>query len=198
MSALADLPEKTDGRRARAIASRARILEAMVDLIQEGEIQPSAEAVALRAGVGVRTVFRLFNDVDGLRQGLQEVMVERLAPIYSEPVHGTLLERLDQLVARRRVVFEKLARPKAFADAHRVQSPSLTAAHQNFVRRQRELLLGHLDGVLSPVPDLIEALDLTLSFDVWRRLREDQRLAADDAERVMRAMVRAVVAGMQA
>ena len=194
MSAPVESPEKTDSRRARAVASRARILKAMVDLIEDGEIQPSAEAVALRAGVGVRTVFRLFNDVDGLRQGLQEVMDERLAPIYAEPVHGTLLERLDQLVARCRIVFEKLARPKAFADAHRAQSPSLTAAHQTFVRRQRELLLGHLQGVLPASAGFVEALDLTLSFDVWRRLREDQHLSADDAQNVVLRMVHAIVA----
>ena len=146
MSGTVEVLEKRDGRRERAVASRARILEAMVDLIQAGEVQPSAEAVAIRAGVGVRTVFRLFNDVEGLHRGLQQVMDERLAPIYDEPVHGTLAERLDQLVARRAVVFEKLARPKAFADANRARSPSLTAGHQAFVRRQRELLLRHLDG----------------------------------------------------
>ena len=151
MSAPVESPEKTDGRRARAVASRARILKAMVDLIEDGEIQPSAEAVAL-------------------------------------------LERLDQLVARRRIVFEKLARPKAFADAHRAQSPSLTAAHQTFVRRQRELLLGHLQGVLPASAGFVEALDLTLSFDVWRRLREDQQLSADEAQNVVLRMVHAIVA----
>lgn len=194
MSVPAEAPEKPDGRRARAAASRARILTAMVDLIQSGEIQPSAEAVAARAGVGVRTVFRLFNDVDGLHQGLQQTMDERLAPIYAEPVQGTLAERLDQLVARRATVFEKLSRPKAFADANRARSPSMVAAHQSFVRRQRELLLGHLEGVLPRAGDLVEALDLALSFDVWRRLREDQNLSPADAERVVRQIARAVVA----
>lgn len=71
MSVTVEAIEKRDGRRERAVASRARILEAMVDLIQAGEVQPSAEAVAVRAGVGVRTVFRLFNDVEGLHRGLQ-------------------------------------------------------------------------------------------------------------------------------
>jgi AcrR family transcriptional regulator len=196
MSVTVEASEKRDGRRERAVASRARILEAMVDLIQAGEVQPSAEAVAVRAGVGVRTVFRLFNDVEGLHRGLQQVMDERLAPIYDEPVLGTLAERLDQLVARRAVVFEKLARPKAFADANRSRSPSLTAGHQAFVRRQRELLLRHLDGVASVDGDLLEALDLTLSFDVWRRLREDQGLSVADAQRVVGAMARAVLATM--
>ena len=98
----ADLDAETlappvDGRRARTVASRARILEAMIDLLQEGETQPSAEAVAAKAGVGVRTVFRLFSDVDGLYRGLQRTMAERLAPILAEPVTGALAERLDLL-----------------------------------------------------------------------------------------------------
>ena len=196
MSVTVEAIEKRDGRRERAVASRARILEAMVDLIQAGEVQPSAEAVAVRAGVGVRTVFRLFNDVEGLHRGLQQVMDERLAPIYDEPVRGTLAERLDQLVARRAVVFEKLARPKAFADANRSRSPSLTAGHQAFVARQRELLLRHLDGLGPFGADLLEALDLALSFDAWRRLREDQGLSVEAAQRVVAAMARAVVETM--
>lgn len=196
MSAPTEAAEKRDGRRERAVASRARILVAMADLIQAGEMQPSAEAVATRAGVGVRTVFRLFNDVEGLHRGLQETMDERLAPIYAEPVHGTLLERLDLLVARRAVVFEQLARPKAFADANRGRSPSLAAGHQAFVRRQRELLQHHLEGVAPKSGELMEALDLTLSFEVWRRLREDQGLSVAQAERIVRAMVHALVATM--
>lgn len=196
MSAPIEAVEKRDGRRERAVASRARILAAMADLIQAGEMQPSAEAVATRAGVGVRTVFRLFNDVEGLHRGLQETMDERIAPIYAEPVHGTLLERLDLLVARRAVVFEQLARPKAFADANRGRSPSLAAGHQAFVRRQRELLQHHLEGVAPKSGDLIDALDLTLSFEVWRRLREDQGLSVAQAERIVRAMVHALAAAM--
>ena len=41
MSGTVEAIEKRDGRRERAVASRARILEAMVDLIQAGEVQPS-------------------------------------------------------------------------------------------------------------------------------------------------------------
>ena len=188
--------EKQDGRKARAVASRARIIDAMIDLIQAGDISPSAEAVAARAGVGVRTVFRLFNDVEGLRRGMQEAMDERLVPIYAEPMTGTLVERVDQMVARRAVAFEQLARIKAFADANRDRSASLAAGHAALVRRQRDLMLGHLDGVAPPAGDLLEALDLILSFDVWRRLREDQGLSIETAQRIVRRMARAAVVGM--
>ena len=58
------------------------------------------------------------------------------------------------------------------------------------------LLLRHLDGVAVVDGDLLEALDLALSFDVWRRLREDQGLSVADAQRVVGAMARAVLATM--
>jgi AcrR family transcriptional regulator len=197
MSVSPALAEKApDGRRARTVANRARILEALIDLLQSGETQPSAEAVAAKAGVGVRTVFRLFSDVEGLYRGLQATMAERLAPILSEPVAGDLAARLDLLVERRAKVFEEVARPKAFADMHRARSPELQAGHRAFVSIQRSLLLGHLDGLLAADPDLAEALDLALSFEVWRRLRDDQGLSHAAAERVMRRMAQALIAGI--
>ena len=188
------LAPPVDGRRARTVASRARILEAMIDLLQEGETQPSAEAVAAKAGVGVRTVFRLFSDVDGLYRGLQRTMAERLAPILAEPVTGALAERLDLLVGRRAQIFEEMARPKAFADMHRARSSELQETHRLFIVAQRALLLGHLDGLLPDDVDLASALDLALSFDAWRRLRDDQGLSREVAERVMRRMARALIA----
>lgn len=185
-----------DGRRARTVASRARILEAMIDLLQAGEAQPSAEAVAAKAGVGVRTVFRLFSDVEGLYRGLQGTMAERLAPILAEPVTGSLTERLDLLVGRRAQVFEEMSRPKAFADMNRARSSSLQANHRMFIVAQRSLLLGHLDGLLPDDGELAEALDLALSFDAWRRLRDDQGLSRAVAERVMRRMAQALIASI--
>jgi AcrR family transcriptional regulator len=55
-----------DGRRQRSADSRQRILAAMRALIQEGKPDPAAEDVAQRAGVGLRTVFRLFRDMESV------------------------------------------------------------------------------------------------------------------------------------
>src|SRR3546814_10246722 len=48
----------SDGRRARSRSSRRRIVAAMVELIEGGDLMPSAARVAEEAGVGLRTVFR--------------------------------------------------------------------------------------------------------------------------------------------
>jgi len=59
-------PQETDGRRRRSADSRARIVAAMLELTRESALVPGAEQVALRAGVGLRTVFRHFQDMDSL------------------------------------------------------------------------------------------------------------------------------------
>jgi len=55
-----------DGRRQRSDRSRRRIIEALFDLIGEGNMTPSAVGVAERANVGLRTVFRHFEDMDSI------------------------------------------------------------------------------------------------------------------------------------
>ena len=55
-----------DGRRQRSDRSRRRIIEALFDLIGEGDMSPSAVNVAARAEVGLRTVFRHFEDMDSI------------------------------------------------------------------------------------------------------------------------------------
>ena len=52
------------GRRQRSLDSRARIVAAMLQLVRAGDVSPSAEQVAARAGVGLRSVFRHVKDMD--------------------------------------------------------------------------------------------------------------------------------------
>ena len=53
-----------DGRRQRSRASRAKIIKAFMELMKSGDPSPSAARVAERAGVGLRSVFRHFDDMD--------------------------------------------------------------------------------------------------------------------------------------
>ncbi len=54
-----------DGRRRRGLDNRGRIIAAMLEIIRRGETA-SAEQVAAQADVGLRTVFRHFQDMDSL------------------------------------------------------------------------------------------------------------------------------------
>ena len=66
---------RTDGRRARGHVSRSRIVAAMIELVREGCVAPTAEQVALRADVGLRTVFRHFDDMESLYREIRALRI---------------------------------------------------------------------------------------------------------------------------
>jgi AcrR family transcriptional regulator len=183
-----------DGRRRRAEASRERIVAAMIELVREGHTTPPAEAVAERAGVGLRTVFRLFKDMDGLYRVMQDMMLRRLAPLAAAPITGeTWREQLRALIQRRARLFEELMPMQLAGDAHRTRSPFLQKEHAQFVRLQRDIALALLPADVLADEMLVEMLDLAMSFDSWRRLRIDQGLPPDRAAATMSALVERVV-----
>ena len=61
-------PEKIDGRRLRSGRSRQLIIESMLQLIKDGNLAPTAKQVANHAKVGIRSVFRHFEDMEALIQ----------------------------------------------------------------------------------------------------------------------------------
>lgn len=187
-------PAELDGRRQRSDASRRKIALAMLDLLREGELDPSADVVAEHAGVGRRTVFRLFSDMDGVYREMHAVMTARLAPEFAKPFVGrTWTARLDELIERRARMFEMMLPIKTAADARRYGSNFLQLEHKKITRLQRETLRAVLPASLAK-GDVFEALDLALSFEAWRRLRHEQGLNVKQAQAVLRKIVGATAA----
>src|SRR5271167_3400278 len=115
-----------DGRRQRTVDSRARIVSAMLELTHAGHISVSAELVAERAGVGLRTVFRHFNDMDSLYREMSAAMEAEIMEVVAKPLKGeTWREKLSDMIARRATAFEKMAPYQRAAAVHRHRSPYL-------------------------------------------------------------------------
>jgi len=186
-------PVELDGRRQRSDASRRKIALAMLDLLREGEADPSADLVAERAGVGRRTVFRLFSDMEGVFREMHAIMTSRLTPEFARPLTAaTWRGRLDELIERRAKAFEQMLPIKTAADARRYTSNFLTTEHKNITRLQRQALLAVLPATYAR-NEMLEALDLALSFEAWRRLRYEQGLSVKQAQEVLRRMISALV-----
>lgn len=182
-----------DGRRLRSEASRLRIVEAMIALVSEGRAMPAAEAVASRAGVGLRTVFRLFEDMDGLYRGMQAVMTERLGGLLEGPIEAAdWREAVDILIERRAEAFEMLLPLQIAADSPRTRSAALREGRLRLIQAQRDTLLAVLPADIQADAELVQALDLALSFEAWRRLRTDQGADIAASVGVMRRMARAL------
>ena len=61
-----------DGRNARGLRTRGEIIAALLDLVREGDISPTMQAIADRAGVSVRSIYQHFTDTEGLYREVGE------------------------------------------------------------------------------------------------------------------------------
>ncbi|WP_158595821.1 hypothetical protein [Oleomonas cavernae] len=82
---------------------------------------------------------------------------------------------------------------KNAADVQRFRSPYLTEDHQFLVHFQRKMILDVLPPEMTD-PVLIDAIDLAMSFEAWRRLRQEQGLPVEAAAAVVRKTVQALLA----
>ena len=108
---LASTPPATlDGRLARGARARAAIVEALLALIERGDLRPSAARIAARAGVSLRSVFQHFNDVESLFAAAAERQAERLASLAGAvDDQGPLARRLDAFVRQRARLLEAVS-----------------------------------------------------------------------------------------
>ena len=186
--------EEPDGRRRRGQDNRARIVAAMMEIIHSGQVAPSAEQVAARADVGLRTVFRHFQDMDSLYQEISAVVGAQVRAIIQAPSRSEAWpDRLFEMIGRRAQAFETIAPFKRAADVFRHRSKFLGSDYARMVVELREMLRRTLPSDLPRDPAAFEALDMLMSFEAWSRLRQEQDLTPERAQEVVEAMVRRVV-----
>ncbi len=186
---------ETDGRRRRSQDSRRRIVEAMIELVREGDLQPSAEAVAARGGVGRRTVFRLFSDMEGIFREIHLIMRDKVEPVRNIPLGGDTAEaRLHALIDRRAMFFEEIMWVSAAAIIHRHASPQLQADHAMIQKELRGIMKDVLPTEMAADRELLEALDAVMSIDMWRRLRLEQKLDVGKAAALVHRIVSSLTA----
>ena len=168
-----------DGRLRRSERSRELIADALYELLAEGDIEPSAQKVADRAGVGIRTVFRLFSDMDALYATVNARLEFEVAPmLQASPADDTTVhERAESLINERVAVFERVGIYIRFTNRCRGRSEFLASHYRKLTTRLRERLLHWLPELRDAPPELVEAVDQATSFEAWDRFRSDQRLS---------------------
>ena len=190
---------RVDGRRERSRSSHRRIVEAMMELIVGGDLSPSAARVAEEAGIGLRTVFRHFDDMDALYAEITAKIAERVMPIVAAPyADADWRANMRDLVQRRVRVFEATLPFRLAANIKRYQSPFLMGQYSKVVMLERELILRLLPAEVIADRIAVEGLCAALSFQTWRTLRHDQGLPAEDAGAVMAHMVETQIAAIGA
>jgi AcrR family transcriptional regulator len=187
--ATASPASRRDGRTLRAERSRRAIVEAMLAWVGEGVLEPTAQQVADRARVGIRSVFRHFAEMDALYAEIGKRVREEAQPLISDaPPTGPIRERLREIVRRRARLFEHIAPFRRSADRRVASSPFLARGHRRVARELRAALRSAVPELAAGPPEREEALDLVLSFEAWDRLRTQQRLGAEQTETVLESL----------
>ena len=185
----------TDGRVRRGERTRSAIVDALLGLLHQGVITPTAAQIAQGAGVSVRSVFQHFDDLDALHLELAAEQARRVRPLLDPPeAAGSLEERIADLVERRAELFEFITP---------VRHAIGTRAHTSTVLRSRidELAADLRTQVQSCFGDelsslsledrrlTLDALDVIAGFETWDQLRTFRSLPRAEAERTVVAML---------
>ena len=183
-----------DGRRQRSERSRDQIMDAVLQLIGEGDLAPSANRVAARARVGLRTVFRHFEDMDSLYRTMTERIEARVMPIVAAPYVGTDWRSvLREHVTRRAYVFETIMPYRLAANLRRFQSRFLMEDYHKNAVLEASALADVLPAEVRSDAMLFAALELVLGFQSWRKLRQDQGFSVEQAEAVLQQMLEKLI-----
>ena len=184
-----------DGRKRRGQDNRASIVAAMLELIGAGDVSPSGEAVAARAQVGLRTVFRHFKDMDSLYAEMSQAVSAQFLAVVDQPfVAGDWRGRVVELVGRRAKVFEAITPYRRATEAFRHRSAFLDAGVLALAGGLRDILKRELPPELASDDVRLETLDLLLSYESWSRLRREQGLSPARAQGVLEGAVAALIA----
>ena len=184
MSAVAQL---SDGRRLRSERSRQAMINAALILIEEGNFAPTAKQISARAGVGIRSFFRQFEDMDQFFAAVDEHTVGSFweSFLHEGDREGTLTERLDSIVATYARAFEEhrslLLATKSLRWSSRVLKENYER-YQQISRANKERWLPEISQL---VLDERELADAYLSFEMWHRLRDIQGLSCSAAQAVI-------------
>ena len=109
---LPNSPESTpiDGRTARRDRGRTAALEAALELFEDGNLEPTPEEIAERAGISSRSMYRYFEDRDDLVRAVIAHKQLKILPFFQieETGQGELEERLSRFIDSRLKVYEAI------------------------------------------------------------------------------------------
>jgi TetR/AcrR family transcriptional regulator of autoinduction and epiphytic fitness len=189
---------RIDGRTARAVRTRSAIVDAHLALLHDGDLRPTGERIAERAGVSLRTLWTNFKDMETLfaaaGRRLIELQLEAYEPI---PPSLSLPDRVDRFCRQRARMLEILAPAARAAVTREPFSAQLRRNRAIEIARVSDeiatLFAAELEAAGAEEVELRDALVTTVTYASWSVLREQLSLSPERAGAVMRRTVAALL-----
>ena len=194
-----DEPARVDGRTARGQRTRSAVVDALLALQEEGDLEPTAQRVAARAGVALRTVFGHFSDMETLWAQAGERELAKIAALADVPSGDLPLEeRIDRFCASRARVLEALLPVLRAARLREHASAALQRNREIFAAAGDAEVSGVFATELAPLDEaergvVLSAFHVAAGGTAWELLRCQRGLDVDGATDVVRRTVRRIV-----
>ena len=185
-------PPVTDGRRLRRALNREAVVDALLDLYGEGNLRPSTDEIAERAGISPRSLFRYFEDADDLAGEAVSRQLGRAMPLLPLGVgpDDPFASRVAALVDQRLRLFSSVGQA---AHVSRLRAPFQPRLAES-LREGRRFLRGQVRSLfaaeLTSRPDdeaeaTLAAADILTSFESYQLLTGDRGFSADEARPIL-------------
>jgi AcrR family transcriptional regulator len=187
--------EPNDGRRKRSERSREKILDACFSLVIDGNMDPSAHEIAECAGVGLRSVFRHFEDIDSIHSEMIARLEETYLPrILQATTSNDWREQMLELLEIRSKVYEEIMRLHVAGSIRRYKSTVLMEDYNRMRRMELSAIKAIIPSKLSDDKPLLFALEATLSLRNWYTLRVEHKLTIPMAKKVITKTLKCLLA----
>jgi TetR/AcrR family transcriptional regulator, regulator of autoinduction and epiphytic fitness len=188
-----------DGRTVRAERTRQALVDALLGLLDSGELSPTAAAIAQRAGVSERSLFQHFPDREALFEAVARQQFERVMPTL-RPVDASLplAERIDQFTRQRARLYELIGGVRRAALLIEHESPAvagwLTTARRAKAAEAERVFRRELEAIPADEREPVRAaLIAVCAWPAWDSLRTHQRLGVTRARDAMAAAIGALL-----
>ena len=194
-----DVSSLRDERIVRGQSIRRSLIQATLDLIQAGDVEPTSGAVATIAGLPSRTLFQHFTSLSDLYAAAFDFAASRaFSPDRQVDSAAPLASRIALLVSDRAQLFEAWLPLWSFAERVRRVAPAVGVGVAQLRRLLRERIavwfaveLDTLDPEARVL--VLDSLDRAFGLDSWMNMRERQRLSPMHASRTWRFTAVAIV-----
>ena len=194
----AEVRPRVDGRTLRAERTRQAITDAHIALLEEGDLRPTAERIAERAGVSLRALWTNFKDMEGLLAAAGDrLMARQRAEHRPIPPDLPIEERIERYCVQRAHLLELIA---PAARAARLREPFSAQLRKNrawYLHTAREeletLFAAELTAAGAGRGEVLDALTVSVTFAGWSMWRDELQLDVPAATKVLRRVVTALL-----
>jgi AcrR family transcriptional regulator len=181
-----------DGRTARREANRIAVLDTVIEMFTEGETDPTAQEVARRSGVSIRSVYRYVADKDDLSRAAIARHVERIGHLFEldDIGVGSFDDRVTRFVNARLRLYEAIAHTNRVARLRANFNPVIDEQLEVARRTLQEQFAAHFATELARLPTrdrrlVTAAADALIQIDSIDHFREHLGLSARATREVL-------------